>query len=255
MHSRQRHPLLAPASWSRLAGVESVSCEQRRPFILSGYRLPCASCACLLHNETGNALTHLLWLPAFVACVVDATPLPDPHRAYALLLSAAACYMVCSSAAYHWGGFRSPLHARRLLCLDICGIVLTAAATVAWGTRIVFCKKTWVAHAYAGAFCAGAAGVCWKPTTRNTAAVLAFMAVPLAHAAWVEKESLAVAAGRRAGALLTAASAFYVSGVPERLCSGAFDFVLQSHQFWHVLTASAVHCCFRGFERAAYLAS
>lgn len=254
-------PLFKPAGWDGLAAIDEVAPESRRPFILSGYRRPCSGgCACSrlrtfvdVHNETGNIATHVPWVIVFAKCVADGVHLPPPHNVMALSLAGSACFMCASSVAYHGLGYESRLMYQKTLCFDIGGIVLTTTTVLVWGVYLAFGVSVCF-FSYSFAACIVSVLVLCQEVQNLPTCVgvyIASLSIPLVHAAVTHEATTAALHAFTGAAIIALASVIYAAKVPERFRPGYFDFVFQSHQFWHMFASAAVFHVFRGFSEEA----
>lgn len=253
-------PLLKPRNWDSLVRADAVCDELRRPFILSGYR-GAGFCRCWtrvgrsvfdLHNESGNIITHAAWVPIFLTLFVRHIARGGDVLGGFHLLS--ACAMAFSSSVYHWLGWHSERVYHCALCIDVSCIIITTVSSVNWGVSIVFCDRPLALWSYVTLFNSAAlVALAYPLTARRVAAFIATTIFPAAHAVLggVPPETEpALRCTLQALAFIFVAGIFYVSQWPERRWPGACDFVLQSHQFWHLFVAASALVFYNGMSES-----
>lgn len=258
----------------------------REPYILSGYRPVGQAWHCYLlslfqrHNESVNAWTHLLAIPALLLCCranpeawshgLDAVSLP-----LGLYVLSCLAYLSCSAAA-HLLQSHSELTHYSVFFLDYVGV-----AVYAYGSALAHyfygSEPVWQSGRVGPAFlpCVGLLGVtscgasCFSmvryqrpyPLARKLYQLvplsLMYMLVnsPVVHrlvmVPWTDETALPFHALQVAFSLLSVA--FFSCPVPERFFPGCCDILGQGHQIFHVFislsTLSQLEAVFLDYGR------
>jgi len=261
----------------RLCNASEVPEWMRREYIHRGYRSKYSICLCLrslfsLHNETGNIWTHLiggmyfiyhisLFVPDILGTQASDYPYTEGYQdsvdrfwLLTYLICAATC-MLCS-ACFHLFLCHSHSTKTCLLSFDIHGILLLITSSFLPGfyygfachpslqrryiciimvlitIALVFCNISWIRkHERFGFYYAVL-----------MALIVASAVVPIVHWCLIRPadEIKEMLPGVLEMLFLYACGFFFfMTYYPERAFPGAFDYVLSSHQIWHVAVFGA----------------
>jgi len=238
--------------------------------ILHGYRGPfpltaaeCLSSVKLLHNETGNILTHLL--AVFVMAGIAGAWAWDSEIPSFVVSVLLLCTIFINSVLYHtFIPHHSESYYYRWLALDYAPIFLLMAVTpllivVRFG---LVCEPEAALYCYIGyaLICVLALGCllykpCFKGTPGSAAERLQGFAAQLIGRIAI----YIIRAGLDAGSdtalyWYSAAEVLSVVGgiinalkIPERWAPGKFDYICNSHQIMHCFAATALVCLYFAF--------
>ncbi|XP_044258560.1 progestin and adipoQ receptor family member 3 [Tribolium madens] len=240
-------------------------------FILSGYRGILDTHLCLESifwwtNETINIWSHIFGFVLFLAVTIRDVWSLDVYAFIGDKLIVGfvlICFQVCMflSALYHTFSCRSERDCDFFLSFDLFGIALSLLAIYTSGIYYAFWCNPGLLNFYiftvtiifAIAMLLHVPRFNVGPNVRMMVFVgwAAYGVVPTLHWAmhmgWFEHPLVCLLLPRVVGMYLISGTAFavYITKVPERFCSGKFDYLGHSHQWWHLFVVAALyywHC-------------
>lgn len=244
-------------------------------FIKSGYRWGSSykdnwKSLFKIHNETVNIWTHLLGAAYFgyraITLFREEFDFAVDYKDVWILCVHLVCATICliMSSLFHLHLCHSERAYLRLSCLDYSGISILTCSSAASVVYFLFKSNTshqvfWLIilvlvnlAGFVGPFVVPEWPTAEFRPKRSTIFVLSGMLSlsPMLHYYIEYKsftplpdlfESFAVRGSIITIALYASGVALYVSRIPERLAPGFFDYLLHSHQIWHVLVVAAVY--------------
>jgi predicted membrane channel-forming protein YqfA (hemolysin III family) len=240
-------------------------------FILSGYRGILNSQLCMESifwwtNETINIWSHIFGFALFIGVTVRDVVSLDVYAHFGdkvIVAFVLLCFQICMllSALYHTFSCRSERDCDLFLSFDLFGIALSLLAIYTSGIYYAFwCDPGHLKfYTLTITFIFAIAMLLHVPSfnVNSNVKMLVFVAwaaygvVPTVHWAihmgWFESPLVCLLLPRVVGMYVISGSAFfiYITKVPERFCSGKFDYFGHSHQWWHVFVVAALyywHC-------------
>lgn len=269
----------ARKTWRYLHFDEVPAYIRDNEFIRSGYRWGDSykdnwKSLFKIHNETVNVWSHLLGAAFFGYKAIsifrrEYEPAVD-HRDVRILCTHLLCATACliMSALFHLHFCHSERAYLRFSCLDYSGISILTCSSAA--SIVYFLFKSNASHqilwlsvliavnlvGFIGPFIITSWPTAEFRPKRSTIFVVSgiLSLSPLFHYYFYHKsltplpsfiESFAVPGSILTIILYVSGVVFYVSRIPERLAPGFFDYILHSHQLWHILVVAAVYVQYR----------
>ncbi|KAJ3665493.1 hypothetical protein Zmor_000986 [Zophobas morio] len=240
-------------------------------FILTGYRGILNTQQCLESvfwwtNETINIWSHMFGFVLFLLASIRDFATLDVYAHFSDKLIVGfvlTCFQICMllSSMYHTFSCRSARDFDIFLTFDLFGIAMSLLAIYISGIYYAFwCDPghlkfylftVTVIFAIAMGLHIPSFNVNANVKMMVFVAWAAYGVVPTLHWAihmgWFESPIVCLLLPRVIGMYMITGTAFciYITKVPERFCSGKFDYFGHSHQWWHILVLAALyywHC-------------